>query len=91
MRTHYSKRPFKVHWTQIGYTTMPKLRALAFADRAQYVADPDFVKAPAGDWRSLLDPAYLKVRAQLMGPTSLKQAPAGIPLGSAKKCLCTNA
>ena len=57
---------------------------LAFADRAQYVADPDFVKAPAGDWRSLLDPAYLKVRAQLMGPTSLKQAPAGIPQGAQK-------
>ena len=57
---------------------------LAFADRAQYVADPDFVKAPAGDWRSLLDPAYLKVRAQLMGSTSLKQAPAGIPLGAQK-------
>ena len=57
---------------------------LAFADRAQYVADPDFVKAPAGDWRSLLDPAYLKVRVQLMGPTSLKQAPAGIPLGAQK-------
>ena len=53
---------------------------LAFADRAQYVADPDFVEAPAGDWRSLLDPAYLKLRAQLMGPTSLKQTPAGIPL-----------
>jgi gamma-glutamyltranspeptidase/glutathione hydrolase len=54
---------------------------LAYADRAQYVADPDFVEAPAGNWRSLLDPAYLKLRAQLMGPTSLKQTPAGIPLG----------
>ena len=57
---------------------------LAFADRAQYVADPEFVKPPAEDWRSLLDPAYLKVRAQLMGPTSLKQAPAGIPQGAQK-------
>ena len=57
---------------------------LAYADRAQYVADPDFVEAPAGDWRSLLDPAYLKLRAQLMGLTSLKQTPAGIPLGAQK-------
>jgi gamma-glutamyltranspeptidase / glutathione hydrolase len=57
---------------------------LAFADRAQYVADPDFVEAPAEDWRSLLDPAYLKQRAQLMGPTSLKQTPAGIPLRAQK-------
>lgn len=57
---------------------------LAFADRAQYVADPDFVEAPADDWRSLLDPDYLKIRAQLMGPMSLKQAPAGIPLRAQK-------
>ena len=57
---------------------------LAFADRAQYVADPDFVEIPAGNWRSLLDPAYLKLRAQLMGPTSLKQTPAGIPLRAQK-------
>ena len=57
---------------------------LAYADRAQYVADPDFVEAPTGDWRSLLSPAYLKLRAQLMGPISLKQTPAGIPLGAQK-------
>ena len=57
---------------------------LAYADRAQYVADPDFVEAPAGNWRSLLDPAYLKLRSQLMGPTSLKQTPAGIPLRAQK-------
>ena len=57
---------------------------LAFADRALYVADPDFVQAPAGDWQSLLDPAYLKLRAQLIGPTSLKQTPAGVPLGAQK-------
>ena len=57
---------------------------LAFADRALYVADPDFVQAPAGDWQSLLDPAYLKLRAQLVGPTSLKQTPAGTPLGAQK-------
>jgi len=57
---------------------------LAFADRAQYVADPDFVEAPAEDWRSLLDPVYLKQRAQLMGPNSLKQTPAGTPLRAQK-------
>ena len=37
---------------------------LAFADRAQFVADPAFVAAPAGDWRSLLAPAYLAERAR---------------------------
>jgi gamma-glutamyltranspeptidase/glutathione hydrolase len=56
---------------------------LAFADRALYVADPDFIAAPAGNWMSLLDPAYLASRARLIGPQSLKTAPAGKP-GSAK-------
>ena len=52
---------------------------LAFADRAQYVADPDFVGAPAGDWRSLLAPEYLLGRSQLVGAQSMKVAPAGQP------------
>jgi gamma-glutamyltranspeptidase/glutathione hydrolase len=41
---------------------------LAFADRALYVADPDFVKAPAGSWLSLLAPDYLRARSQLISP-----------------------
>ena len=52
---------------------------LAYADRAQYVADPDFTTAPAGDWASLLDPAYLRSRAALIGPRSLQQAAPGVP------------
>lgn len=52
---------------------------LAFADRAQYVADPDFVSAPAGDWRSLLAPDYLRERSQLIGTQAMKTAPAGQP------------
>ncbi len=52
---------------------------LAFADRAQYLADPDFVQPPAGNWLSLLDPAYLKSRAALIGPQSLKVAQPGTP------------
>jgi gamma-glutamyltranspeptidase/glutathione hydrolase len=32
---------------------------LAFADRAQYVADPTSCSPPAGSWMSLLEPAYL--------------------------------
>lgn len=54
---------------------------LAFADRAQFVADPDFVKAPAGDWRSLLAPDYLRERSQLIGTQAMKTAPAGQPGG----------
>ena len=45
---------------------------LAFADRAQFVADPAFVQAPAGNWLSLLDAAYLARRA-----TAIDTSPAG--------------
>jgi gamma-glutamyltranspeptidase/glutathione hydrolase len=58
---------------------------LAFADRAQYVADPDFVQPPAGNWTSLLDPAYLAERAALIpqgpGSVSMKTAKPGTPGG----------
>jgi len=55
---------------------------LAFADRAQYVADPAFVAAPAGDWHSLLGAAYLNQRAALIGAQSMKTATAGRPQGT---------
>ena len=55
---------------------------LAFADRAQYVADPDFVAAPGGDGHALLNPAYLRARAQLIGPTSMKKVEPGTPVRS---------
>ena len=53
---------------------------LAFADRAQYVADPAFVTAPGGDWQQLLEPTYLRERARLMGPMRMPQAPHGTPV-----------
>ena len=43
------------------YTEAAKL---AFADRAQFIADPAFVAAPGSDWNSLLEPTYLAQRAQ---------------------------
>ena len=55
---------------------------LAFADRALYVADPDFVQPPCGSWMSLLDPAYLAQRAQLIGAQSMKTAQPGNPAGT---------
>ncbi len=54
---------------------------LAFADRAQYVADPDFVSPPAGNWMSLLEPAYLAQRAQLIGAQAKPAHPPGTPGG----------
>ncbi len=55
---------------------------LAFADRARFVADPDFVDAPGGNWRSLLDGAYLAQRAARVGPQRTATVPAGVPAGA---------
>ena len=52
---------------------------LAFADRAQYLGDPDFVQPPAGSWMSLLDPAYLRARAGQITVQSMKTAQPGTP------------
>lgn len=55
---------------------------LAFADRAQYVADPDFVPPPAHDWHSLLAPDYLRQRSTLISARSMKSAAPGQPAGT---------
>jgi gamma-glutamyltranspeptidase/glutathione hydrolase len=52
---------------------------LAFADRDQYIADPDFVQPPGGNWMSLLEPRYLAERARLIGPKRMTTAMAGSP------------
>ena len=52
---------------------------LAFADRAQYLADPDFVQPPGGDWMSLLDDAYLARRAALIGEGTMQSVQPGVP------------
>jgi len=56
---------------------------LAFADRGQYLGDPDFVQPPGGSWMSLLAPAYLSERAKLIqsqaGGQSMKTAKPGVP------------
>ncbi len=44
---------------------------LSFADRALFIADPDFVEAPGGDWSNLLNPNYLAARAALVGSESM--------------------
>ncbi len=59
-----------------GYLEASKL---AFADRNQYVADPDFVDPPGEAWESLLEPGYLEERARLVGDRSMGTAEAGDP------------
>lgn len=52
---------------------------LAYADRAKYLADPDFVPVPGRTWNSMLAPKYLKDRAELIGPRSMGTAEPGEP------------
>lgn len=51
---------------------------LAYADRALYVADADFVPVPV---KGLVDPAYLASRAALIGDRSMGVAKPGTPPG----------
>ena len=53
---------------------------LAYADRDYYVGDPAFVQVPAA---GLVDPAYLRERAQLIRPErSMGSAAPGTPAGT---------
>jgi len=53
---------------------------LAYADRAKYMADADFVAVPKG----LIDPAYLRARSDLISPNrAMDRAEPGDPPGSA--------
>src|SRR5262249_31566820 len=50
---------------------------LAYADRALYLGDPDFVSVPV---RGLIDPAYIRDRAALVSPDrSMGRAKPGEP------------
>ncbi|MGV8887379.1 MAG: gamma-glutamyltransferase [Pseudomonas sp.] len=51
---------------------------LAYADRALYVADADFVPVPV---KGLVDPTYLASRAALIGDRSMGTAKPGTPPG----------
>ena len=51
-------------------------RRLAFADRAKYLGDPDFVPVPI---KALLSQGYLDKRAKLIGPRAMPGATAGDP------------
>jgi gamma-glutamyltranspeptidase/glutathione hydrolase len=69
---------------------MTECKKIAFADRARYYADPDFVKTPVVD---LLSKTYAKQRAQLvdMKHAATSDAPGEMPPLSRKETtyLCT--
>ncbi len=60
MLAHYDLR--RIGWNAGFVHHFAEASKLAFADRALYMADSDFVPVPA---RGLLDPEYLKARAAL--------------------------
>ena len=60
-----------------GVHAFTEASRLAFADRNRFIADPEFVAPPRG----LLDPAYLRRRAALIGERSVGIASHGDPDG----------
>ena len=54
---------------------------LAFADRDAYIGDPGFVDVPVA---GLLDPAYIRQRAALIGDRSMGRALPGVPPGASR-------
>jgi gamma-glutamyltranspeptidase/glutathione hydrolase len=62
-----------------GWYLFAEASRLAYADRDLYEGDPAFVNPLV---KSLLDPAYLKARAALIGATAIKTVQAGKPVGA---------
>jgi len=84
---HYALAPLKPVKTNAPAGIEPDPQAvhliseaerLAYADRAQYVADTDFVPVPV---KGLVDPGYLASRAALIGERSMGTAEPGTPPG----------
>jgi len=65
--------------TPLAVHLVAEAERLAFADRAQYLADSDYVPVPV---KALTDPAYLAGRATLIGDSSMKYARPGTPQGA---------
>lgn len=65
-----------------AYHYMAEAMRRSFADRSQYLGDPDFVKNPIA---ALLDPAYVRSRTATIDPehaTPSDQVNPGLPAGS---------
>ncbi|OYX36751.1 MAG: gamma-glutamyltransferase [Caulobacterales bacterium 32-69-10] len=62
-----------------GWFQFAEASRLMYADRDHFMGDPAFVNVPL---KGLYDPAYLKARAALIGPTSAKTVAHGEPLGA---------
>ncbi|WP_460120892.1 gamma-glutamyltransferase [Pseudomonas sp. S2_C03] len=74
-----SVQPARLEPTPQAVHLIAEAERLAYADRAQYVADSDFVPVPV---KGLVDPAYLASRAALIGERSMGTAKPGNPPGT---------
>ena len=64
----------------VAWHLIAESERLAYADRARYIADPDFVTVPV---KGLLDPGYIASRSALISPdTTLATISPGIPAGA---------
>ncbi len=71
-------RPAGIEPTAQAVHLISEAERLAYADRAQYLADADFVPVPV---KGLVDPGYLASRAALIGDRSMGMAKPGTPPG----------
>ncbi len=85
MLTMLERFPLKAHPPQDGAASpqatywLSEAGRLAYADRALYVADTDFVPLGGTDFGGLLNADYLKSRGNLIKETSMGKASAGTP------------
>jgi gamma-glutamyltranspeptidase/glutathione hydrolase len=73
-----TNKPAGIEPTPEAVHLISEAERLAYADRALYLADADFVPVPA---KGLVDPAYLADRAALIGDRSMGTAKPGTPPG----------
>ncbi|MHC8405864.1 gamma-glutamyltransferase [Pseudomonas sp. TMB3-21] len=71
-------KPAGIEPTAQAVHLISEAERLAYADRAQYLADADFVPVPV---KGLVDPGYLASRAALIGDRSMGMAKPGTPPG----------
>ena len=78
LKPHRSDKPAGIEPAPEAVHLIAEAERLAYADRALYVADSDFVPVPV---KGLVDRGYLASRASLIGPRSMGVAKPGIPPG----------
>ncbi|MBI6620230.1 gamma-glutamyltransferase [Pseudomonas corrugata] len=78
LKPHRSDKPAGIEPAPEAVHLIAEAERLAYADRALYVADSDFVPVPV---KGLVDRGYLASRASLIGPRSIGVAKPGTPPG----------